>query len=93
MKSGKLIFKKDVTMAEVVFPQDWIQQPYVFRLDCIRDWIYDLQKEFDFIVEFQEKERAFVKSVHKRMQQTAKKIENEIVDAMYKKNTEQEDEQ
>ena len=93
MKSGKLIFKKDITMGEVVFPQDWMQHPYVFRLDCIRDWMFDLQKEFDSILEWQEKDRVVRKAISKRLEQTADKIAEEIWGSVVEAHKENKDEQ
>ncbi len=92
MKSGRLTYNKNLCLGEVVLPQDWIQHPYVFRLDCIRDWIYDLQKEFDSIVKHHDESRAFMKHVQKRMDQVADKISNDIAKTVYGPNTEEENE-
>ena len=83
MKSGRLTYKKDVSMGVVIFPQDWIQHPYVFRLDCIRDWIYDLQKEFDSILDSQEKERNIMKKIDDRLEQWADRFDKELSKELY----------
>ena len=59
MKSVKLVYNSKTEVGEVEFPDDWKDLYAIIKLDCLRDWIFDLEKEYEACLSgFEKKETA-----------------------------------